>query len=68
VRATKLFHKGFVQALAGIGRKWRWFGIAVDLNRLLAGIYHDAAVLALAEVLLDGGAKRGVERLVQVIG
>jgi hypothetical protein len=49
----KPFYEGIVQSLARIDRKRRWFGVAVDLNRFLAGIHDDSAVLALAEVLLD---------------
>lgn len=55
------------KALARVFRKRRRLGIAEDLNRLLGGVDDDAAILAVFEMLFDGGPQRGIQRFVEVI-
>lgn len=64
---AKTFCKGFVQSQAGGLRERGGLGIAEDFDRLFRRVHHDAAILALYEVLFDRRAQNGIERLVQVI-
>ena len=50
-----------------VGGKRHGLGVAENLDGLLRGVYDDAAVLALGEMLFDFGAKRRVEHLVEII-
>ena len=46
------------KALARVFRKRRRLGVAEDLNCLLGGVDHHAAILAMLEMLFDGGSQR----------
>lgn len=46
------------KALARVFWKRCGLGVAEDLNRLLGGVDYDAAILAICEVLFDGGPQR----------
>jgi hypothetical protein len=43
-------------------------GVAENFDRLLAGVYDNATVLALAEVLFNLCTKKRVESFVEIIG
>ena len=45
------------QTLARIERQRRRFRIAVNLDGFLAGVDHDAAILAFCKMLFDGSAQ-----------
>jgi hypothetical protein len=65
--AAEALGEGFVKLQAGRRGQRRGLGIAEDLDGLLAGIDHHAAVLAFAEVLFNLRAKQRIEGLVKII-
>lgn len=68
VAAADFSLEGVVEAVAGIFGERSRFGIAKNVDGLFRGVHDYAAILALHQVLLDFGSKRGVDALVEVIG
>jgi hypothetical protein len=65
--AAKAFCESFVESQTGCLRQGGGLGVAENFNRLLAGVYDDPTILALAKMLFNRGAQDGVERFVQII-
>jgi hypothetical protein len=59
--------KSFVQALASVFRERQRLGIAENLDGFASGVHHQAAFAATVEVMLDFGAKGGVQIRVQKV-
>ncbi len=67
LHAPQALLEGHVQSLARVGGEGNWFGVAEDFDGLFRGVYDNAAVLALGQMLFNFDSKRRVEHLVEII-
>jgi hypothetical protein len=60
--------QSFVQAIARFLRQWHRFGVAIDVDGLLARIHDEPAPLALLQMNFQFCPERRVESVIQITG
>ncbi len=65
--ASHFFLEGVEKPVAGVVGEGGGFGVAENIDGLTRGVYDDAAILALHQMLFYFGSKRRVDPLVKIV-